>query len=135
MDVIRSVRAVGFTCIGVENETLRKWVGFETMLRNELVSVRAARRKVDPAKHLREDGCPDSVYAAHLAINAYRKPSIIDAEKALDLDRWQYLDELAIGHYFDIDSVIIYACKLLILEKWDRIQSAEKAKMMEEVLS
>jgi hypothetical protein len=135
MGLIRSVAAQGLNCVNQENVTLKKWMAFETMLRNELVKIRASRKKVDPAKYMREDGCPESVYTAHIAINAYRRPSPLDAEKALDLDRWRYLDELAIGHYFDIDVMIIYACKLIMLEKWDKIQSAENQKILEGVLS
>ena len=135
MDIIRSARAIDDKCMGAKNGTLRKWIGFNTMVRNELVKIRALRKKIDPTKYLREDGCPDSIYASHIAINAYRKPSLIDAEKALDLEKWQYLEELSIGHYFDIDIAIIYACKLLILEKWDKIQVADKEKMLEGVLS
>lgn len=132
--VIGTARSGTFTCAGVKNETLRRWLGFETMLRNELVGIRASRRKTDPARYLRKDGCPESVYAAHIAINAYRKTSPLDAEKALDLDRWRYLDELSAGHYFDIDILIIYACKLLILEKWDAVHSADAHKLLEEAL-
>jgi hypothetical protein len=135
VELIRSIGTPGSDPEEVKNETLKKWISFETMLRNELVMVRAARKKVDPAKYLRTDGHPESAYAAHIAINAYRKPSILDAEKALDLDRWLYLDDLAIGHYFDADILLIYACKLLILEKWDKVQSAETDKILEEALN
>lgn len=135
MNVIRSAGSPGFNYANAKNATLKKWTAFETMLRNELVKIRSSRKKVDPAKYLREDGYPESVYTAHMAINAYRKLSPLDSEKELDLDRWRYLEELSIGHYFDLDILIIYACKLLILEKWDKIRRAETHKMLEEVLN
>lgn len=117
-----------------ENRTLMKWRSFDTMLRNELVTIRAQRKKEDPVKYLRQDGVPESAYAAHLAINAYRKPSILEAEKALDLERWHELDELASGHYFDLDALVVYALKLMILVKWDAIRIADKKRLLEEVL-
>ncbi|MBN2453222.1 MAG: DUF2764 family protein [Candidatus Omnitrophica bacterium] len=117
------------------NETLRKWRAFDTMIRNELVKIRSLRRKSDPAKYLRPDGSPESAYYAHAAINAYRKPSPVESEMALDTDRWRYLDELSMGHYFDLDFLITYACKLLILEKWDAAGAADARKTLEEVLS
>ncbi len=135
MDLIRSVGNLGFESVKAKNATLKKWMGFETMLRNELVMIRSARKKSDPAKYLRAGEYPGSDYAAHIAINASRKPSLLDAEKALDLDRWRQLDELAIGHYFDMDVLVIYACKLLILERWDKIRHAENKKMLEEALN
>jgi hypothetical protein len=135
MSLVRSAESFGFNYTAVENATLKKLAAFETMLRNELVKIRSSRKKIDPAKYLREDGFPESVYAAHMAINAYRKPSLLEAEKALDLDRWAHLEELAVGHYFDIDILIIYARKLLILERWDKISTAQTHTMLEEVLS
>jgi hypothetical protein len=125
----------GVMCAGAQNETLRKWRAFDTVLRNELVEIRASRKKADPAKYLRLDGCPDSSYAAHMAINAYRKPSILEAERALDADRWRELDELSVGHYFDPDTLIIYGLKLLILEKWDKAYAADKERLLESALA
>ncbi len=118
-----------------DNRMLKKWTGFDNALRNELVKIRALHMKKDPVKYLREDISPDSAYTSHLALNAYRKPSPLEGEKALDLDRWMYLEEMSIGHYFDLDILVIYACKLLMLEKWSRIQSAQPQKMLEEVLA
>lgn len=117
-----------------ENQALMKWRSFDTMLRNELVMIRAQRKKEDPGKYLRQDGSPESAYAAHIAINAYRKPSILEAEKALDLERWHELDELAAGHYFDLDALVVYALKLMILTKWDAIRTADKKRLLERVL-
>ena len=120
---------------GAQNETLKKWRSFDTMLRNELVEVRASRKKIDPSKYLRPDSYPGSSYAAHIAINAYRKPSILEAERSLDTDRWRELDELLVGHYFDADTLIIYALKLLILEKWDKVYAADKERLLESALA
>lgn len=132
---LKSVRyAGGYSCTLARNATLRRWVGFDMMIRNELVKVRAARRHVDPAKYLREDGCPESAYSAHIAINAWRKPTILEAERSLDTDRWAELDELAAGHYFDLDALIVYACKLMILEKWERVTSADAGALLEGAL-
>jgi len=134
--VVRSVVApAGILCGEIRNKTLARWYSFETMLRNEFVMIRAARKKTDATKYLRRDGCPESAHAAHIAINAYRKPSLMESERALDQERWQELDELALGHYFDVDSLIIYACKLLILEKWDRINAADKKQLLENALT
>lgn len=113
-----------------QNDTLARWQAFDTALRNELVKIRALRRHIDPAKYLRKDSCTEA-YISHLAMNAYRNPSILEAERALDWARWHFLDELSFGHYFDLDILIIYALKLLILEKWDKINMADKEQDIE----
>ena len=118
----------------LEKASLKKWQEFDTALKNELVKIRAARRHVDPVKYIRHDGYADPSIA-HIAMNAYRTKSIIDAEKMLDRERWNYLDELSAGHYFDIEILIIYAIKLLILERWDRIGRSDKKRLLEETLT
>jgi hypothetical protein len=113
--------------------TYEAWVAFETCLRNELVKVRASRKKVDAAKYLRPDGYADPS-VAHLALTAYRSASPLEGEKICDEERWRYLDALAFGHYFDLDALIIYALKLVILERWERIRREDKHKLLEGVL-
>jgi len=113
--------------------TLKKWQAFDIALRNELVKIRASRRKTEPDKYLRKDIDAES-FVYQVALSAYRNPSIIEAERILDQERWRKLDELATGHYFDIDFLLVYAIKLLILERWHRINTADKSKMLEDIL-
>ena len=113
--------------------TLKRWQDFDAALRNELVKIRAARRRVEPLQYLRRSEYVD-FSLAHLAINAYRNPSLLEAEGMLDQQRWRFLDELAAGHYFDLDFLIVYALKILILERWERISRADKPRLLEEVL-
>lgn len=120
---------------GSDTEAVRRWREFDTMLRNELVMIRAARRKTDGARYLRPDGEPASSYEAHIAINAYRRVSPLEGEREFDFQRWRRLDELAFGHYFDIDALVVYGYKLMILEKWDRIASADGARLVAEALA
>ncbi|OIO79485.1 MAG: hypothetical protein COW11_02735 [Candidatus Omnitrophica bacterium CG12_big_fil_rev_8_21_14_0_65_43_15] len=104
-----------------------KWLEFDTGLRNELVKIRAAKKHLDPAKYLRGTAFAASE-AVHAAAIASRNPSALDAERALDAARWHFLDELSMGHYFDLNFLIIYALKLGILERWARVDSADPAK-------
>ena len=107
---------------------------FETALRNELVKIRAQRKHLDASRFLRRDGYADQ-WISHIAAGACRNPSVIGREKMLDLDRWRFLDELSIGHYFDIELLMIYARKLSILEKWERVRAADADKLLKEVLT
>ena len=114
-------------------ETVQKWYAFDSALRNALVRIRATRKHKNPDNYLHPDGYQDP-YIANLAMNAYKNPSILESEKILDKERWQALDELASGHHFDIDAVIIYAHKLLILEKYDKIRAADKDSLLEKII-
>lgn len=115
-------------------ETINKWFDFDTMLRNELVKLRASRKKIEPAKYLRPDGYAGPSFY-HIALAAQRNPSPQEAERSLDLARWNFLEELSFGHYFDLDFLIIYAYKLLILQRWERINLADKSKILDEILA
>jgi hypothetical protein len=113
--------------------TLEKWRDFEISLRNELVKIRASRRHLEPDRYLRNAGYSEP-YISRLAMHVYRNPSLMEAEKILDEERWKFLEELGVGHFFDLDYLIVYGLKLLILEKWDRILSASKPELIEQTL-
>ncbi|MBU1869761.1 MAG: DUF2764 domain-containing protein [Candidatus Omnitrophica bacterium] len=111
---------------------IKKWLGFNTTLKNELVKVRCARKSARAEDYLRSDGYAEpSVY--HLALAAHRNPSPLEGERMLDMARWNFLEELSFGHYFDLDSVIIYAYKLLILERWEKINTADREALLRSV--
>jgi len=112
---------------------LRRWLEFDTALRNELAKARAALRRVDPHRYTRPTTY-DGPSLAHLAVNARRNTSILDAERSLDETRWRALDDMAFGHYFDFEALVAYALKLLILQRWERIRSADRSAVVEAVL-
>ena len=114
--------------------TLKAWILFETGLRNELVKIRAGRKKIDPDKYLRHDGySAQDLY--HIAMNSHRIPSFVDAEKFLDQQRWLVYDEFCLGHYFDIDALIVYALKLCILLRWETVEQTDKQQVLERTLA
>lgn len=107
------------------NSTLKEWANFEIALRNELARLRGRRKKIDPAKFIR---FPDSPQAqiSHMAMAAYRSTALLEAENILDQGRWNFLESLSCGHYFDLDFLLLYALKLKILQRWEKIQKADK---------
>ena len=109
----------------VQGGVLGSWVNFEIALRNELVRARARRKKIDPSRFLRSPDYPQA-HISRVAMAAYRSTSPLEAEKILDAQRWSFLDSLSLGHYFDSDSLLIYALKLKIMERWDKIENADK---------
>ena len=109
---------------GTRQRSIQKWIEFDGALRNELVRIRATKKHIDPAMYLRPDGYTGSSLApAGMAANI--TTSVLDAEKTLDETRWKALEELATGHYFDLDVLITYAYKLLLLQRWEDIRSAD----------
>lgn len=103
--------------------TLREWKRFETFLRNELVFHRASKRSKDPYRYTRSEDCrsPFLTPSAHWAVN---QDSPFEAERFLDQLRWEKIEELSKGHYFDIDYLVSYSLKLQILGRWQTINSS-----------
>lgn len=116
------------------NKTIKEWLNFDTLLKNELVKLRAMRKKIAPEKYLRSDGYAGSAIY-HVALAAQRNPSPLEGEKLLDRERWIFLEGLSFSHYFDLDFLIVYAYKLLILQRWERINLADKSKILDETLA
>ncbi|MDD5477305.1 MAG: DUF2764 family protein [Candidatus Omnitrophica bacterium] len=112
---------------------LKKWVNFEVTLRNELARVRARGKKIDPAKFIRFPDHPQ-FHISHVAMAAHRhSANVLEAEKILDQERWDFLEQLSFGHYFDFDFLLIYALKLKILERWDKAANADKGHLFDAV--
>ena len=133
IEIIKACKEISGSSVEESQETLQKWHTFDTALRNALVRIRAARKHKDPDKYLRQNGYQDS-HITNLAMNAYKHPSILESEKILDKERWQALEDLASCHQFDIDALIVYTHKLLILEKHNRINTADKTRELEKVI-
>lgn len=113
--------------------TLGKWINFEIALRNELARGRARRKKIDVLKFIHLPDEPEA-YISHIAMSAYRSSSILEAERILDQARWDFLESLSLGHYFDFDFLLIYLLKLKILDRWDKVQKADKEYLFNQVV-
>lgn len=113
--------------------TILKWIEFDIALRNEMVRTRAAKKQTDPAPYLRPERYSGSALTPSV-MAAITAPSLLDAEKILDETRWKALEDLAIGHYFDLDFLITYAYKLLILQRWENIRDADGPRLLEQAL-
>ncbi len=75
------------------------------------------------------------VDAEKIARDAFSHESPYDAEMILQRARWQHLEELSVGHYFDIDMLVLYMLKLLVLERNELLQREEGAERFNEIYS
>lgn len=109
---------------------LKKWNIFDTSLRNELVRTRALKRGKDPGRYLRGSVGIDPFIAplAHWTVN---QDSPMETEMHLDKIRWEKIEEIKIGHYFDMEYIAAYGLQLRILERWDGINSGDGMKILE----
>lgn len=57
-----------------------------------------------------------------------------EREKAVDRFRWNYLDELSLFHYFEVETVITYLLKLMMIFRWKELDGNEGKKIYDQML-
>lgn len=111
---------------------LKRWYEWEQNIRNELVKLRAKKMGKDASPYIRSESSEHS--AEVLAREVFNADSPLNAQDMLDHARWEYLEELEWGHYFDREKLIIYYLKLQILEGRSRFNKEEGQKRLGEIL-
>lgn len=94
---------------------------WEKSLRNELAKLRAAKTNLSADQYVREG---EVVFDTNrVASEAFKIESPLEAENYLNVARLAFLDNLTVGHYFDLTFLVIYYLKLQVL---DRISNFDK---------
>jgi hypothetical protein len=112
---------------------LDRWHERERALRNALAIERAKRLGVAAAGHTR-DFRPDHSLA-EIARHLLTLDSPLAADEELDRLRWRFLEELAFGHHFDLETLVVYRLKLRILERRARFEPAVGAALLDRMLA
>lgn len=117
---------------GSGNCVLDAWLHFDRAFRNELARHRADHLNKDPLKYLRGTRTFVSCGVEDIQ-RALKMDDLLRAEETLSKARWQFLDELGMGHYYDIESVFIYYLKLEILERHREYGSLEGRNRLQKI--
>jgi hypothetical protein len=110
--------------IETDNAAAHSWVRFDRNFRNEGAWFRAQRMHKEPHTFIRGTKENDP-WLRSIIHEAAKMPDPLDAEMLLDRARWQFLDGLAGGHYFDLEFLISYGLKLKILQRHQTYRSAK----------
>lgn len=132
----------------VRNEFLKSWFLFNLNIKNIFAAFNCIRCGYNLQQHLVK--IKQNIRPYSLLINKRLKPelfedelpfnqpifriaesdiSLIEKEKELDIIRWKYLDENSFFHYFTIEKILSFTLKLLISERWLKID-AETGKIL-----
>lgn len=93
-----------------------QWQAKETFMRNVLAELRAGKRRRNAGQWLRATSEMSPGERKRIE-DAMGLSSVWEREQALDQLRWQVLDDLGVGHAFDLTVLEIYALRLRLLEK------------------
>jgi hypothetical protein len=109
-------RVIDGEIAAASSSALSAFKAFSQSLQNDIYQYRLAKRRQQDYKPV--------VVPAHI----FKIDNPLEREKHLMKLQWDFLDNLASDHHFDIEAVIIYALKLKILERlkqFDKQQGAE----------
>ncbi len=135
--------------LATKNDFLREWFTFELNLKNVLL-VLAARKNGLPyerqvignntiAEIIRKSNARDLGISAEWpwiekVLQIVDTEDILLREKAIDLLRWNYLDELNTFNYFTVEVLMAYYIKLGIIERWLRLDQSTGEEMFRRLL-
>ncbi|BBM85351.1 DUF2764 family protein [Candidatus Uabimicrobium amorphum] len=109
------------------NSCAKDWLEWEVGLRKYLANARAESLGTSLSGNLLVKALEiDSPFDYQRIVNDYHKQtSPLESEKLLDLERWKFADSLAVPYSFSDDEIVVYAIKLLILERWWAISQSQ----------
>ncbi|MFH1121063.1 MAG: DUF2764 family protein [Bacteroidota bacterium] len=135
--------------LSTKNDFLREWFTFGLNLKNVLL-VLAARKNGLPYEHqiigdnsvaeiIRKSNARDLGLSAEWpwiekVLQIVEAGEILAREKALDLLRWNYLDELNTFNYFTVEVLMAYYIKLGMIERWLRLDQPTGEEMFRHLL-
>lgn len=98
---------------------LSRWQRFEIGLRNELARQRGGELGWQSELRTDEQGEDQTqqIGLSELVREARGQASPLAADELLDRARWELLEELEVGHFFDVERLVVYALKVQMLER------------------
>jgi hypothetical protein len=114
-------------------EILKRFQEAEFGLRNELVKLRAKKLGVEQDRYIREESLNPLLAAAAREILEQETP--LKSETTMSGTLWTILEDLMVGHYFDVDFLTAYYLKLQILERQASFQVEAGKQKLESILS
>ncbi|SBT05144.1 conserved hypothetical protein [Candidatus Accumulibacter aalborgensis] len=117
----------------VGNAFAMTWAARETQVRNAVARFRAMRLGVDSQAFQRPHAGFD-VGLAQAVTDALAQHTPLEREQALDRCRWSIADELALADPFGFGTILAFAVKLRITERWTGLTEATGQRKVEEFI-
>jgi len=133
----------------IRNGFLKEWFSFDQTLRNILTAYNC--RKYDlPVENelIGEDDIVDSLKKSRArdfgiggevpyvekVISILENKNLLDREKGLDQLRWNFVDEQTVFNYFTAEVIFGYVIKLMIIERWLKLDVDTGREFFEKLL-
>ena len=119
LKILKSIDMDNFSVLSSDTDIIKEQKAFEEALRKDLKEARIIRRdNLDekPPKQIRD---------------VFQKANPLEMEKALLKKRWDFIEEIDFGYHFDLNALIFYFLKLMILERLSSFNKEEGAHVFE----
>lgn len=105
---------------------LREWVSYEVGLRNALVRARAKALGLDASGYVVAEDLATGEEMYEGVIGEWSSaPDPLAGLRVLDRARWAWLKRHERWYSFDVDELVAYAVRLMLVCRWERIRKAE----------
>lgn len=120
------------------NDFVREFFEFEMNLRNLSIALNCRKYSREISREvvgdnsfamalrsskLKDFGLGDSFPYVEKVVSSFDNLSLTNKEKEFDSLRWEFLNEKITFKYFTIEVVVSYLVKLLIIERWSKLDS------------
>lgn len=128
---------------------LRKWFTFELNLKNALLVITAKNNEIPydnqiilankaavkiARSNARDLGLTSEWPWIEKLLQISEMPDLLARERAIDLMRWEFLDEYNTFKYFSLEVLMAYYIKLSIIERWLKLDKATGEEMFRQLL-
>lgn len=129
-----------------QNQFIREWFTFELNLRNLITGINCRKSLEhfdalssdrepaigsmliganDVAEMIQRSNAPDFGLSSQLhwverVLNLSRS-TLLEFEKGIDMLRWDMLNELTTFSYFNVETIIAFSLKLMMVERWKKL--------------
>ena len=118
-------RHVAATARRARSKMLADWVGAEVALRNSLAAARAQALGLDVDAYVVAEDLADDRADFAATVNEWSAaPDPLAGLRVVDRARWAWLQEHEARFSFTDDELAVYAARLMLLQRWQRLEKA-----------
>ena len=115
-----------------KSSTFRTVQEFYRQFTNIITVYRAGRANKDALDFIKGD-LVSNAQLNEIVQQAAKQDNLYEAEKIIDQAKWNYLDGILSGHYYDFSFLLVYGLKLKILERYELLRSTKGSEIYQEI--
>jgi hypothetical protein len=136
--------------LGLKNEFLQKWFTFlrdvnnifaiynsrkfDLNIENQMIGdyelTESAKRTAS-----KDFGMANEFPYIDQIIGIYENTNIVEQELAIDLLKWNYLDELNTFNSFSVEQVLAFVIKFIMMERWTKLETEQSNEIFKKILN